>query len=300
MSTSTRIKRLSGGLGAVVLVLILGYSVIRPFHLRAGATDAEVARSMPGDPEAISAVWTRAVTIEATPEQIWPWLVQFGQGRGGWYSYDWLENLLGFDIHTADRILPEYQSPAIGEPICLKSDFCSNVSIVEPGRFFGWQSKLPNGSIAWNFIMGLYPIDATHTRLVVREGFGQGGLPDAALRVFEIPDVVMELKMLHTIKDRAEGYVEPGFITGLEIMLWIAALIPGGVAGFLMLTRQEWKRPLGLGLVSVIVLLVLSFLFLPLWLRATLDIGLWIGLVWMLKQSHATKPALKITTSPQH
>ena len=56
-------------------------------------------------------VWTNAVTIERPAEQVWPWLVQLGQGRGGLYSYDWLENLVGCDIHSADRILPQFQQP---------------------------------------------------------------------------------------------------------------------------------------------------------------------------------------------
>lgn len=92
-----RLKRFFGGLGIVLLVLILGYLVIRPLHLRWGTTAEEVSRAMPGDLDGMR--WTRAITVAATPEQIWPWLVQWGQGRGGWYSYDWLENLFGMQCH---------------------------------------------------------------------------------------------------------------------------------------------------------------------------------------------------------
>ena len=89
MWKSTKSKRFFTGSGIFLLILILGYLGINPWLLRWGATEEEVARAMPGDLDHIG--WTRAITIDATPEQIWPWLVQWGQGRGGWYSYDWLE-----------------------------------------------------------------------------------------------------------------------------------------------------------------------------------------------------------------
>ena len=80
MFKKTQVKRFFTGLGILLLALILGYLVIRPWHLHWGATKEEVSRAMPGDLENIG--WTRAITIDATPEQIWPWLVQWGQGRG--------------------------------------------------------------------------------------------------------------------------------------------------------------------------------------------------------------------------
>jgi hypothetical protein len=284
MSTLTQIKRLFGGLGAVLLVLVLGYLLIRPFHLRWGASDADVTRTMPGDMQAVDATWTRVIDIAATPEQIWPWVAQWGQGRGGWYSYDWLENLLGFQIHTADRVLPEYQHPTIGDSICLMPGFCGQVFIVEPGRFLGWQIAPPNGAVAWTFIIGIYPQDSGQTRVIIRESIAEGALPAAALAALEPADEVMEIKALYTLKDRAEGYVEPPLITGLEIGLWIAALIPGLVAGVLMLRRKAWALPLAFGLGSLALLLALSFLFLPLWLRAALDVCLWAGMLWLVRK----------------
>jgi hypothetical protein len=131
-------------LGVMLLVLMVGYLAIRPWRLRWGAMDEESSRAMPGDLEHIG--WTRAVTIAATPGQIWPWLVQWGQGRGGWYSYDWLENLSGFDSHTAGRVLPEFQDLAVGDPICMAKDFCpSRVTVLEPNRWLSWQAKEETG-----------------------------------------------------------------------------------------------------------------------------------------------------------
>src|SRR5690349_9989833 len=94
-------------LGVVVgltIAVVVYIALVRPWHMRWGATDDEVRRPLPGDelvarPKALA---THAITIRAPAAEIWPWLVQFGQGRGGFYSYDWLENLFGCDIHNVD------------------------------------------------------------------------------------------------------------------------------------------------------------------------------------------------------
>ena len=105
--------------GAVVAVagLVGVYiGVYRPRQLRWGATDGEVAREMPGDEIVARPVFnaTRAVTVNARPEDIWPWLVQIGFGRAGWYSYDILDNL---GRHSSEQILPEYQTLEPGDLI---------------------------------------------------------------------------------------------------------------------------------------------------------------------------------------
>jgi hypothetical protein len=283
MSKSTKTKRFFAGLGIMLLVLILGYLAIRPWHLYWGATEEEVSRAMPGDLEHIG--WTRAITIDATPEQIWPWLVQWGQGRGGWYSYDWLENLFGFDIHTADRILPEYQNLAIGDPICMSKDFCpSRVTVLEPNRWLSWQAEDEKGGPVWTFTFGLFPLDETHTRLIVRESFRSDVMPPAAVFVLEIPDVVMELKALDTVKNRAEGTRESAFLTPLEIIVWLTALGIGFIALVLFANRSAGRKYLVLMAAFILVLLPITFLFPPLWLRILLDLGLVAGLMWIVQQ----------------
>lgn len=277
-------RRILGGLGLVLVVLLLGYLVIRPFHLRWGATDQDISRAMPGD--LAGARWTRAVTIAAAPEQIWPWLVQWGQGRGGWYSYDWLENLFGFDIHTAERILPEHQDPQVGDPICMAANTCiSFVSVVEPHQWFGWQSSDESGRPVWNFVFGLFPVDGTHTRLVVRESFDPAAMPAAVVTLIEIPDVVMELKALDTVKGRAEGQNTSPLTTVFEVTVWLAALVIGAAAGVLFIRRAKGWPFLVVGLASVIVLLLLTFLFPPFWLRGLFDLGLLAGLIWSARKA---------------
>jgi hypothetical protein len=266
-------KRFWSGLGIILLVVVLGYIAIRPFHLRWGATPAEVTRAMPGDLAGRS--WTRAVTVNATAEQIWPWLVQFGQGRGGWYSYDWLENLLGFDIHTADRIRPEFQSPQLGDPICMSPTVCmSSVSVIEPDQWFGWQAADETGNPVWSFTFGLMPLDSARTRLTVRESFSAAVFPPPALIALELPDTIMELKMLDTLKQRAEGRVAAPLVTAYEIAVWLTVFVTGIVAFAQYVRRADWQKPLLIAIVAALALLALTFLYPPLWLRGALAIGL--------------------------
>lgn len=277
MSESTKTKRFFTGAGILLLVLILGYLGINPWLLRWGATNEEVARAMPGDLDHIG--WTRAITIDATPEQIWPWLVQWGQGRGGWYSYDWLENVFGFDIHTADQILPEFQNLAVGDPICVAPDFCTNhVTVLEQNQWLSWQAKDEDGNPVWTFTFGLFPVNEAQTRLVVRESFRSDVVPAAAVFALEIPDVVMEQKALHTVKERAEGITGSVFVTALEISVWFVVLIVCLIAFVSFVRRGGWNF-LELGAMSIVVLLMLTFLFPPLWLRLLLDLGLLSGLI---------------------
>ena len=283
MTNKTRIKRFFTGLGIMLLVLVIGYLFIRPLHLRWGATTEDVSRPMPGDLEHIG--WTRAITIEAAPEEIWPWLVQWGQGRGGWYSYDWLENLLGFDIHTADRILPEYQDLKVGDPICMARGFCtSHVTVLEPNQWLSWQAKDDNGTPVWTFTFGLIPEDDTHTRLIVRESFNNSFVPPAAVFALEIPDVVMELKALNTVKERVEGVESSVFTTPLEIIAWLTALGVGLTALVLYANRDNGKNLLAVCIASVLVLLLITFLFLPLWLRFVLDLTLVATFMWVTRR----------------
>jgi hypothetical protein len=113
-------------------------SSLSPYRqLRWGLSKEEASRSMPGD-DLISRVLvqtTRAIRIQALAEAIWPWLVQMGQGRGGFYSYDWLENLFGMDIHNSNQLLPKYQHLKVGDLIPFWKNAGVRVMKIESEHF---------------------------------------------------------------------------------------------------------------------------------------------------------------------
>jgi hypothetical protein len=182
------------GLAILVAAYVI---VVRPWHAGWGATPIERAMSLPGDSYAppSPAVTTRAVTIHAPPSVVWQWLVQIGQGRGGWYSYDWMENLFGAGMHNADRIDGALQHIAVGDPILFtQMGLHATVMAVEPQ-----QTLVLDGG--WTF--HLQPLDNGDTRLIVRYYCKDN--PLYYFTIFEPAHFLMESGMMLGIKARAEG-----------------------------------------------------------------------------------------------
>jgi hypothetical protein len=178
--------------------------------LRWGATDEEIAGPQPGDDLISDAnvTATRAITIRRSPDVVWPWIAQLGQGRGGFYSYDYLENLLGFDIHSTDRVVPEWQHLEVGDEVRLAAKAGLNAAIVEPGRALVLQGSLPIArkppfDSTWAFILHEQP-DGT-TRLLSRERYGyRRWWAPFVVEPTQAISFVMSRKMLLGIRDRAE------------------------------------------------------------------------------------------------
>jgi hypothetical protein len=191
-----------GGLAAVAYTVLL-----RNRCLTWGATSQEANRAMPGDELLKDAdiVATRAVSIDAPPSAVWPWLVQMGSGRGGAYTYDWIENLFGLGMHSADRVLPEFQDVQVGDSFALGPGRpLMHVEVVEPERALVF--RFDDGNWIWSF--GLEP-GGTGTRLVSRNRIAtpEASLPTriAQTLVMEPGSLLMERKMLLGIKHRAEA-----------------------------------------------------------------------------------------------
>jgi hypothetical protein len=152
---------------------------------------------------------TRAITIGAPADHLWPWIAQLGQGRGGFYSYDFLENLVGCDIHSADQIAPGWQGLEVGDQISLAPQVALGVALLERGRSLVLRGGAPMGDtpppydFTWAFVLqeGL----PGTTRLLVRERYAYTQ-PWARLLVEPVETVsfVMSQKMLRGIRDRAE------------------------------------------------------------------------------------------------
>jgi hypothetical protein len=194
--------KISVGLAALAAMMLGVYlRFIRPWQLRWGATDDEVARAMPCDDVVKHATFnaTRAVTIQARPEQIWPWVVQMGVNRAGYYTYDWIDNL---GRPSAQRIIPELQQVAVGDLIPIYGKFGLRVKDFAPNRWMLWWDTKGNTSWLW----GLYPLDAHSTRLITRMRLRYLWLSPALLfdLLADVGDIVMMRKCLLGIKRRAE------------------------------------------------------------------------------------------------
>ena len=157
---------------------------------------------------------TRAITVHAAAAQAWPWIAQLGQGRGGFYSYDVLENLVGCDIHSADQIVPEWQAITVGDQVKLHPEVGLAVAALERGRSLVLRGGVPIGNTSppydftWAFVLQEQP-DGT-TRLLVRERYAytQQWAP-LLVEPVAVVAFVMSQRMLRGIRDRAERGSRP-------------------------------------------------------------------------------------------
>jgi hypothetical protein len=247
----------------VILGAIAAYTyVVRPWYLHWGASAEDRTRPILGDDAWIGGVvsGTRAVTVQAPPEKVWPWLVQIGQDRAGFYSYSWLENLVFADIHNTFELRPEWQGREV-------KDF---VRSVKPGYFFGllkekedftgWKVPFvaPGQAMTlknWG-TFALEPFGAGETRFLARS---RGvPLPGVIGRLFDFwllnpAHFIMEKKMMTEIKRLAEGRSgPPGWLVALATAGFAAAAL-----GSALVIASRKKRGFWLVLPAAYAVLIL-------------------------------------------
>jgi uncharacterized protein YndB with AHSA1/START domain len=231
-----RVKRtgLAGTLAAfwIILAAIAAYNfAVRPWFLHWGTTPAERTKPLLGDDAWIGGVvtGTRAVTIKAPPEKVWPWIAQIGQDRAGFYSHTWLENLLLADIHNTYRIRPEWQELKAKDIIrSVKPGFLFGL-VKEKGGYTGWKVSFvaPGQAMTlrnWG-TFALEPTDAGGTRFLARSRAEK--LPGVAGRLLgfwalDAAHFIMEKRMMTEIRRLAEGRPGPPW--------WLRALATAGFA----------------------------------------------------------------------
>lgn len=201
-----KIFKLIGILVALAVLAVVVIIALLPWMDSWGATDDEIAASFSGDELVPSPrlFYTRAVTINATPEEIYPWIVQLGADKGGMYSYTWLEGLIQCPQTNADRIHEEWQGLKVGDKVLMcKNDMPPGYEVakIEPNHaiVMGHQTD-GTWTDVWQFLL-IPQADGT-TRFVVRSRNSLDGWFWDAIRPGEF---IMMRRMMLTIKERAEG-----------------------------------------------------------------------------------------------
>jgi hypothetical protein len=289
-----RIGRLILAVGLAALVYLLIY---RPLQLHWGATREEVRGAMPGDAMQPKPTFnaTRAVTIQARPESVWPWLVQMGYRRAGWYGYDWIDN---DGIPSSTQILPEWQHLKVGDtiPIWRYTEF--RVTTLEPHRYLVFASETGRDSMA----LGLHPAGPNRTRLVwrIRLAPYNWKSPWIAAQLFtDFADFIAVRQNLLGIKARAEGVPpEAPAIMYSELALWLGALLSFFAAEIALVFRNSFNKPLlaaaSIGLTTVSLVLLKP----PLWFCALGTLAAWALCWWAIRAIKVALPASNKLDSP--
>lgn len=234
----------------VIMAAVLVYSfVVRPWFLNWGAAAFERSRALPGDDAVPGLVktGTRAVTIAAPPEKVWPWLAQIGQDHAGFYSYSWLENIFLADIHNSETLHSEWQDVKTG-------DF---IPSVRPGYFFGLIGEKP-GFTGWKVALArparvltlagwgtfvLEARDAGSTRFYARSLSPPAGsvVRFIAFYLLDATHFAMEKRMMLEIKRLAEGRSgPPDWVTPLATLGFVAAALGSLVVVLSRRRKRGW------------------------------------------------------------
>jgi len=264
------IKKLLAVLALLGLVLAVYLTWARPYQLRWGATDTEVNQQMPGDeinrhPTFLA---TRAITIEGTPEQIWPWLLQMGYGRAGFYAYDIFENIGSpRGIRSADSIVPELQQFKVGDDMPISPAGGLSFYAIEPNQYLIWKGDEDYGGFIW----AMYPLDNNHTRLISRARLSYSWDQPVQLAfdlLTEFSDHLAVRKILQGVKGRVEGKVEPMAQANTEFVIYIAsALIFLGAVFLIFLRPLSWRSWLA-GLAAGLAWLITWYAPISIWIGA--------------------------------
>ena len=264
-------------LTVLLLVGISYFGWFRPYQLRWGATEAEIRRPMPGDklnPDP-SFLATRAISIEGTPEEIWPWLLQMGHGRAGYYGYDLLENLGSpAGLSSAEEILPELQHFSVGDEVPISAVVSMKFHAIEPHRYLIWigSEETEPGAFTW----ALYPLEDGRTRLVSRIRFSHGAVPVSAIPLVlftEFADHLAVRKILQGVKGRVEGDVEPTWVQNAELSVFVVTSLTFAAALLVSFLRRLAWRTWGVGVIAGAIWLTTWYAPTPLWLGVMLALA---------------------------
>jgi hypothetical protein len=216
--------------------------VLHPWLIDWGATSQERGAQLPGDELAPGPYSTRAISIDASSASVWPWLVQMGQDRAGFYSNAWLENLVTADIHNADVIHPDWQQRAVGDKVPLARPGLANLE-GSHGRIGYVEIVLLEHQHAIANIPARFVLvrdGDQRTRLLLREPIESQGPAFVRWLVWDPMHFVMVQRMLRGIKERAEAKaLVPSWLARSAHLGWILAMLS---AAAVLLSNRRWRR----------------------------------------------------------
>lgn len=268
------LKKLLAVLAMISLIMAFYFWWARPYQLRWGATEAEVSQPMPGDEINAHPTFlaTRAITIEGTPQEIWPWLLQMGYGRAGFYAYDIFENFGSpRGIRSANHIIPELQQFKVNDEMPISPAGGLVFYAIEPNRYMIWKGGEDYGGFIW----ALYPLDDEHTRLVSRARLSYSwNQPDQLMfdLLTEFTDHLAVRKILQGVKGRVEGNIEPMTRANIEFAIYVlSALIFLGAVILLIRRPLSWRSWLA-SLAAGAAWLITWYAPIPIWIGVFLEI----------------------------
>jgi len=274
----------------VGITMLLYLVWARPAQLRWGATVDEINRPMPGDELDPNPTFlaTRGITISGTPEEIWPWLVQMGYGRAGYYGYDILENLgspSGFN--SAMTVLPELQNFEPGDKVPISPVAEEVFYAIQPNQYLIWAGL--SGHNPGGFAWALYPLDENQTRLVSRIRWSHHSIQQPGALFLDIftdfTDHLAIRKILQGVKGRVEGNSEPPVMATIEFAIYTLALLIFLTALILTLIRPfSWGGWLA-GLAAGLGWLLTWYAPIPWWGGLVLEMGILWGLYQAFKRT---------------
>jgi ketosteroid isomerase-like protein len=270
---SWRPRRAVALLIVFALAFLSFFEFVQPWYARWGATDEEVIARLPGDEIVQGAVseQTRAITIHAPVERVWPWLAQLGQNRGGFYSYDALENLVGCDMPTEDVLRPDKHAWAIGDRLWMyPPEAAGGIGFAVlrdyvPDRVLAFGTHIPGAADidtgSWAFV--LRPLDKDTTRLLVRSRVQTTATTTWLERtfdraVFSPMHFAMERRMMIGLKDVAETGTRSRLSNHVQVGLWTVTLALLIVAVVLVFARRFWGRALAVACAAVVLFAYLT------------------------------------------
>ncbi len=205
------ILKIIGIFFAAIVISVLAIVLLMPWMDSWGASVEETSAPMPGDELVMSPNigYTRGISVNASPEQIYPWIVQIGAEKGGWYSYEWFEtNVLRCQNTNADRIHEEWQGLKVGDKVKMCPDEnmppAYLVARMDPGQAIVLGHQEGDKWVeVWQFV--LVPQQDGSTRLVIRSRSEMGGWFWNVMRPGEF---IMMRGMVLGIRERAEAMAQ--------------------------------------------------------------------------------------------